>query len=74
MGGTEKRGEQTKILKRGQAVSRGGCLRKGGGAGIPLPTKSIIKGKHEGKCDHKSVIRPWLEWRNQQKQSSKIVL
>ena len=30
-GGTEKRGEETKILKRGQAGSRGGCLKKGEG-------------------------------------------
>ena len=28
-GGTEKRGEETKILKRGQAGSRGSCLKKG---------------------------------------------
>ena len=27
--GTEKRGGETKILKRGQAGSRGGCLKKG---------------------------------------------
>ena len=30
-GGTEKRGEETKILKRGQVGSRGGCLKKGEG-------------------------------------------
>ena len=32
-GGTERRGGKTKILKKGggQAGSRGGCLRKGGG-------------------------------------------
>ena len=30
-GGTEKRGGETKILKRGQAGSRGGCLKKSGG-------------------------------------------
>ena len=29
-GGTEKRGVETEILKRGQAGSRGGCLKKGG--------------------------------------------
>ena len=29
-GGTEKRGGETEILKRGQAGSRGGCLKKGG--------------------------------------------
>ena len=39
MGGTEKRGGKTNILKRGQDGSRGGCVKKGGeGAGIPLPT------------------------------------
>ena len=43
MGGTEKKGEQTKILKRVQAGSRGGALKRG--AGTPLPTMSIIKGK-----------------------------
>ena len=30
VGETEKRGGETKILKRGQAGSRGGCLKKGG--------------------------------------------
>ena len=30
-GGTEKRGGETKILKMGEAGSRGGCLKKGGG-------------------------------------------
>ena len=30
MGGTEKSGGQTKILKRGQAGSRGGALKRGG--------------------------------------------
>ena len=34
-GGTEKWGAETKILKRGQAESRKGCLRKGR-AGTPL--------------------------------------
>ena len=35
--GTEKRGWETKILKReGQAGSRGGCLKKGTGAGTLL--------------------------------------
>ena len=29
-GGTEKRARDTKILKRGKAGSRGGCLKKGG--------------------------------------------
>ena len=33
-GGTEKKRGETKILKRGHAGSRGGCLRKG--AGTPL--------------------------------------
>ena len=28
-GGTEKRGRETKILKRGQAGSRGGWFKKG---------------------------------------------
>ena len=32
-GGIEKRGGGTKILERGQAGSRGGCLKKGGGLG-----------------------------------------
>ena len=36
-GGTKKRGEETKILKRGQAGSKGGCLKKRG-AGTPLRT------------------------------------
>ena len=37
-GGTERRGGKTKILKKGggQAGSRGGCLRKGGGLWNPL--------------------------------------
>ena len=43
MGGTKKRGEQTKILKRGQAGFRGGALKRG--AGTPLPTMSIINRK-----------------------------
>ena len=35
-GGTEKRGREAKILKKkGQAGSRGGCL-KNGGSGTPL--------------------------------------
>ena len=41
MGGTEKRGGETKTLKReGQAGSRGGCLIKRGtaGAGTSLQT------------------------------------
>ena len=29
-GGTEKRGGETKILKRGELGSKGGCLKKGG--------------------------------------------
>ena len=37
-GGREKRGGETKTLKReGQAGSRGGCLKKG--AGTPLQTR-----------------------------------
>ena len=35
-GGTEKRGGETEILKRGQAGSRGGALKWG--AGTPLRT------------------------------------
>ena len=36
-GGKEKRGMETKILKMGQAGSRGGCLKGGGGVtGTPL--------------------------------------
>ena len=35
-GGTEKRGGETKILKRrGQAGSRGGCLKKSCGLELP---------------------------------------
>ena len=39
-GGTEKRRGETKISKKGggQAGSRGGCLKKGGGAGTLLQT------------------------------------
>ena len=45
-GGTEKRGREAKILKKGgggggQAGTRGGCLKKGGGDGIPLQTMDI---------------------------------
>ena len=29
-GGTEKRGGEIKILKRGELGSKGGCLKKGG--------------------------------------------
>ena len=36
-GGTEKRGGETKILKRGKAGSRGGCLKKGMGGGLEPP-------------------------------------
>ena len=37
MGGTEKRDKDKKIFKKGgQAGSRGGCLKKVGGAGTPL--------------------------------------
>ena len=32
-GGAEEREGETKILKRGQAGSRGGCLKKKGGGG-----------------------------------------
>ena len=36
-GWTEKRGGEAKILKKkGQARSRGGCLKNGGGSGTPL--------------------------------------
>ena len=36
-GGTEKREEDKKIFKKGgQAGSKGGCLKKVGGAGTPL--------------------------------------
>ena len=38
MGGTEKRGEEIKILKRGQAGSRGGCWKKKRDAGNLLRT------------------------------------
>ena len=40
MSGTEQRAGDTKILKRGQAGSRGECLKKAGvgGAGTPLRT------------------------------------
>ena len=43
-GGTEKSGEETKILKmRGQAGPRCGCLKKeGGGAGSLLWTKADL--------------------------------
>ena len=42
-GGTEKSGEDTKILKRrGQAGSRGGCLKKEGRAGTLLWTKADL--------------------------------
>ena len=35
MGGTEKAGGKTKILKKGgQAGSKGGCLKKGVGGGL----------------------------------------
>ena len=40
--GTEQRQGDTKILKSGgQAGSRDGCLKKGGGAGTPLQTMAI---------------------------------
>ena len=38
-GGTERRGGETKIFKRGQTGSSGGCL-KNGEAGTPLQTMS----------------------------------
>ena len=44
VGGTEKRGWERKILKRGQASSRGGCLITGVGDWNPLRTK----GEQEG--------------------------
>ena len=34
--GIEKRGGETKVLKRGQAGSKGWCLKKGGGGWNPL--------------------------------------
>ena len=37
-GGTEKRGGETKIFKKGQAGSRGRCLKKVGGAGTSSQT------------------------------------
>ena len=40
-GETEKRGGETKILRRGQAESRGGCLKKGGGV-LELPYKLLF--------------------------------
>ena len=43
MGGTEKRGGDTKILNRGHAGSRGGCLKEGG-AGTPLRSVNKILG------------------------------
>ena len=43
-GGTEKRGGDTKILKRGrQAGSRGGVPYKGAGDGAPLRTMPTIR-------------------------------
>ena len=39
--GTETRGEDTKILKRGQAGSRGGCLKKE--ARTPLRTMPFFQ-------------------------------
>ena len=71
-GEIEKRVVETKILKMGQAGTRVGALERGG-SGIPLKTMSITKGKDKRKCDHKSVIKPWLEKRNQQKKSSQSV-
>ena len=71
-GGTEKRGGQTKIFKRGQAGSRGALKRE---RGWNLLTNYVNnKRKNIKEREIISVIKPWLEWRNQQKQSSKIVL
>ena len=39
-GGTEKRGGETKIFKRGQAGSRGGCNKKG--AWNPLMNYAVV--------------------------------
>ena len=44
-GETEKRGGQTKILKRETSWVKGGGPKKEGGPGIPSTTMSIIKGK-----------------------------
>ena len=41
MGGTEKKGREAKILKKGQAGSRDGCLEKGRGAGTPLQNYDV---------------------------------
>ena len=43
-GWNRKEGRPNKDFKKGTAGSRGLCLKKRG-AGIPLPTMSIIKGK-----------------------------
>ena len=45
MGGQEKRGEEAKILKRGQAGSRGRCLKK---EGLEPPYKLCLGGLHSG--------------------------
>ena len=39
-----KEGRGNKDLKKRQAGSRGGCLKKGGVAGIPLRTKEGVEG------------------------------
>ena len=43
MGGTEKGGGDTKILKRGQPGLRDGCLKKRG-AETPLQTRGGVEG------------------------------
>ena len=43
-GGTKKRGGETKILKRGQAGPRGGCLERRDGN--PLQNMCLITNEH----------------------------
>ena len=50
-GGTEKRGGETKILKRGKAGSRvGGCLKRGGLS--PVTNYGFMNG-----CRHLLLLR-----------------
>ena len=64
------------LEKGGQAGSRDGGLKNAGWNLLTNYVNNKRKNMKEKtkKCDHKSVIKPWLERRNQQRQSFKSVL
>ena len=58
-GWNTKEGRANKDFKKGGKLGQGVGALKRGGPGIPLPTMSIIKGKHEGKDEKSVTIKVW---------------